>query len=81
MPSGAGKGQCRVSVVSLFFCLTRFIDQLLHHFFGTLLLLLPFSVIYSEAQKSEQPSIIVGEEIIDNLELSCCWRGRKRAQF
>ena len=45
-----------------------------------LALLLSFSAIYSEAQKSE-PSIIMGQEIIDNLEPSCCWRGQKSAQF
>ena len=43
-------------------------------------MLLSFSAIYSEAQKSE-PSIIMGQEMIDNLEPSVCWRGQKSAQF
>ena len=42
------------------------------------LLLLSFLAIYSDAQNSE-PSIIMGQEVIDNLELSCCWRGQKSA--
>ena len=80
MPSSAGKRQCRVSVLSFCISLTRFIDQhFLYHLFGTLLFL-SFSAIYSEAQTSE-PSIIMGKEMIDNLELSCCWRGQKSAQF
>ena len=43
-------------------------------------LLLSFSAIYSEAEKSEL-SIILGQEIIDTLELSCCWRGQKSTHF
>ena len=44
-----------------------------------MLLLLPVSAIYSEANKKR--SIIIGQDIIDTLELSCCWRGQKSAHF
>ena len=76
LPSGAGKKQCQASVLSFWICLTRNTDK---HFFATLSLL-SFPDIYSEVKKSE-PSIILGQEIIDTLELRCRWRGQKPAQF
>ena len=79
MPSGAGKRQCRVSVLVFCVCLTRIIDRLLENFLrrynGCL-----FSTIYSDVQRSE-PSIIMGREIVGTLEPSCCWRGQKSTQF
>ena len=76
MPSGAGKEQCRVSVLSFCICLTRLIiDQLLWRFIVTSFR--AFSAI-PEAEISE-PSIM-GQEIIDTFGRSC-WRGQKSAHF
>ena len=76
MPRGAGKRQCQVSSVS-----SQLVVYLFHSHdrlsFTAMFwdVIIAFFFSYLLWRPTPEPSIMMGQEIIDTLELSCCWGG------